>query len=162
MAEFSAKFKERFLSLTMKKVILSSFVVISFIFYSLTEQILGAGKPNTAGMVNNPVPTKKVTPSTAVVSGLKNGQFSGDSVDAFYGNVQVQTTIQNGKISQVQFLDYPKDRNHSVEINSQAMPQLISEAITAQGANVDIVSGATATSQAFIQSLQTALNQATN
>lgn len=115
-----------------------------------------------------PVPTPAPTPASAPVlansnSGrYKNGTYTGDVTDAFYGNVQVQAVINNGKIADVVFLDYPHDRNTSREINSQATPMLKNEAISAQSAQVDIVSGATATSQAFIQSLQTALDKAAN
>jgi uncharacterized protein with FMN-binding domain len=80
--------------------------------------------------------------------------------DAQWGVVQVQVVIQNGKIINVQFLQYPNERNRSVEINSYADPILVNEAIQAQSAKVDIVSGATDTSQAFIQSLSNALSQA--
>lgn len=90
----------------------------------------------------------------------KDGTYTGTSVDAYYGNVQVQVMVSGGKIIDVRFLNYPHDRGTSRMINSQAMPYLKSEVITAQNANVDIVSGATATSQAFIQSLQSALSQA--
>jgi uncharacterized protein with FMN-binding domain len=81
-------------------------------------------------------------------------------VDVNWGYVQVQTTIQSGKISNVQFLQYPNERNTSVRINSFAIPQLQQEAVQAQSANVDIVTGATLTSEGFQQSLQAALNQA--
>jgi uncharacterized protein with FMN-binding domain len=67
---------------------------------------------------------------------------------------------QTGKIADVTFLDYPQDRGTSVRINSYAMPQLIQEAITAQSANVNGVSGASDTSSAFQQSLASALSQA--
>jgi len=70
--------------------------------------------------------------------------------------------VQGGKLTDVQFLDYPHDRRTSQRINQQADPWLIQEAIQAQSANVDIISGATLTSQAFAQSLYTALNQAAN
>lgn len=91
----------------------------------------------------------------------KDGQYTGDSADAYYGNVQVQIIIQNGKIADVKFLDYPQDRPTSITINTEAMSYLKQEAIQAQNANVDIVSGATATSEAFQQSLASALAQAT-
>jgi len=72
----------------------------------------------------------------------------------------VQVVIKNGKITGVQFLQYPNERNRSIEINNYADPILVNEAIQAQSANVDIVSGATDTSNAFIQSLSNALSQA--
>lgn len=93
-------------------------------------------------------------------SAYKDGAYLGVVADAFYGNVQVKATISGGKITNVVFLDYPHDRQTSREINSQAMPILKQEAIQIQTANVDIVSGATQTSLAFVHSLQSALNQA--
>jgi uncharacterized protein with FMN-binding domain len=101
------------------------------------------------------------TTSTTVASGLyKDGQYDGAAADAYYGFVQVRAIIQDGKLIDVQFLSYPSDRSHSVEINNYAMPILKSEAIKAQSVQVNIVSGATNTSRAFIESLSSALNQA--
>ncbi len=74
--------------------------------------------------------------------------------------MQVQATIQGGKITNVQFVQYPNERNTSVRINSVAVPELQQEAIQAQSANVNIITGATLTSDGFQQSLQTALAQA--
>jgi uncharacterized protein with FMN-binding domain len=91
-----------------------------------------------------------------------DGTFTGSVADAYYGNIQVQTTIQNGKIVDIQFLQFPSDRSTSRRINSIADPQLASEAISLQSANVDIVSGATDSSLAFRQSLGSALTQARN
>ena len=109
-----------------------------------------------------PVPTAAATsaPATVAHSQYKDGQFAGDTVDAFYGLVRVQATIQSGKIANVQFLEYPNDRRTSIRINNIAMPYLTTEAIQAQSAEVDIISGATLTSEAFIQSLQSALESA--
>ena len=90
----------------------------------------------------------------------KDGTYTGNPADAFYGNIQVQAIISGGRITDVQFLQYPNDRSTSIAINSQAMPYLKQEAIQAQSANVDIVSGATDSSQAFQESLASALSQA--
>ena len=86
--------------------------------------------------------------------------YTGSSADAYYGNVQVSAIISGGKITDVKFLQYPDTHNTSVIINQQAMPYLKQEAIKAQSPNVQIISGATFTSQAFQQSLQAALSQA--
>lgn len=108
------------------------------------------------------IPAPATTPSTSVInSGIyKDGAYTGNVADAYYGNVQVKAVISNGKITDVIFLDYPHDRNTSVKINTQAMPYLKSEAIAAQSASVDVVSGASATSGAFNESLASALAQA--
>lgn len=103
-----------------------------------------------------PIPTSTPKPT----SQYKDGTYVGSVADAFYGNIQVQITISGGRISSVQFLQYPNDRDTSISINQQADPILAQEAIQAQSANVDIVSGATDTSRAFIESMQSALAQA--
>ncbi len=89
-----------------------------------------------------------------------DGSYTGTPADAYYGTVQVKAIIRNGHIADVQFLQYPSDRANSRYINSQAMPLLTQEAIQAQSAQVDGVSGATFTSQAFQQSLASALASA--
>lgn len=109
---------------------------------------------NTPVLQNTPTPTPKRS------SPYKDGTYIGDAADAFYGNIQVQVTIANGRLTNIRFLQYPNDRGTSVAINSQADPMLAQEAISRQNANVNIISGATDSSQAFIQSLQSALSKA--
>lgn len=91
---------------------------------------------------------------------FRDGSYTGSPADASWGTVEVVAVISNGKISDVQFLQYPNHRNLSREINQQAMPMLTQEAIQSQQAQVDVVTGATDTSEAFIQSLSSALQQA--
>jgi uncharacterized protein with FMN-binding domain len=107
-------------------------------------------------------PTEAPAPATQAqaLGQYKDGDYTGTEVDAYYGLVQVQATIKQGKLADVQFLEYPNDRRTSIRINSTAIPYLQQEAIQAQSANVDIISGATLTSEAFVQSLQVALNSA--
>ena len=117
--------------------------------------------PSISGNIPPTVPTPLPMQSPPVNSGLyKDGGYVGSVADAYYGNVQVKAVITAGKITNVQFLDYPHDRSTSREINMQAMPYLIQEAIQTQSAQVDVVSGATETSGAFVESLSSALAQA--
>lgn len=92
----------------------------------------------------------------------KDGTYTGNAVDAYYGNVQVQAIVSGGKLANVTFLQYPNDRPTSKSISSQSMPYLQQEAIASQSAQVNVISGATDTSQAFAQSLASALSQARN
>ena len=108
--------------------------------------------------VPTPKPTPKPTPTPA--GKYKDGTYTGSVADAYYGSVQVQAVIKGGRITSVNFLQYPNDRGTSIRINSQAMPYLQQEAIIAQSASVNGVSGASDTSMAFIQSLSDALSQA--
>jgi len=116
----------------------------------------------TTTPASTPTPVSAPPPTPKPVSQYKDGTYTGSVADAYYGNVQVQAIVQSGKLADVKFLDYPQTHQTSVYINSQAMPYLTQEAIQAQSANVNIVSGATFTSQAFIQSLASALSQAKN
>lgn len=150
----------------MKKIIIGAFVLGIFIIYSLHQRGDGssavvASKAATQSTTQTAPSSSAATPaSTSDSVAYKDGQYTGTAADAYYGFIQVQATIQGGKLTDVQFLQYPSDRRNSVEINSQAMPQLKQEAIQAQSAHVNTITGATDTSQAFAQSLTTALTAA--
>ncbi|MEI8338014.1 MAG: FMN-binding protein, partial [bacterium] len=116
----------------------------------------------TTTVKTTPVVTKSTSAPVQQQGQYKNGTYTGDSSDAYYGNVQVQAVIKNGALSNIVVLDYPQDRSTSVAKNTRAMPILVSEAIQAQSANVNTVSGATYSSGAFKQSLSSALSQAVN
>lgn len=88
-----------------------------------------------------------------------SGQVTGQAVQIPFGVVQVQVTLQGGKITDVQALQMPSDQRHSSEISSYAAPQLRSEVLQAQSDQIDTISGATYTSEGYIQSLQSALDQ---
>ncbi len=99
---------------------------------------------------------------STMMSKYRNGSYTGSIVDVYYGNLQVQAIISGGKLADVQFMQYPSDRQTSLRKSQNAMPILKSEAIASQNAQVDAVSGATETSKGFVQSLSNALAQATN
>jgi uncharacterized protein with FMN-binding domain len=120
-----------------------------------------AQPPATATTPPVDQPTVPVPASPTAAGQYRDGQYTGPQVDAYYGWVQVQAVVQHGQIADVKFLQYPHDRRTSQEINNQAMPWLTTEAIQVQSANVDIIGGATLTSQAFSESLQAALQSAT-
>ena len=98
--------------------------------------------------------------STAGSAATFTGKLTGQAVQIPFGTVQVQVTMQNGKITDVQALQLPSDQRRSQQIGQYAAPQLRSEVLAAQSANVNTISGATYTSQGYIQSLQSALSQA--
>ena len=117
---------------------------------------LPAARPASAAAKSAPTPAPKPKGQ------YKDGTYTGPEIDAFYGFVRIKAVVQNGRIADVQFLEYPNDRRTSVRINTVAVPYLQREAISAQSANVDFISGATLTSEAFAQSLQAALGAAKN
>jgi len=105
-------------------------------------------------------PVAAPTPAPKPKGQYKDGVYTGISADAYYGLVQVRVTISGGRLTDVQFLSYPNERSTSLSINGVAMPYLKQEAIQAQSANVNTVSGASNTSAAFRKSLGSALSQA--
>lgn len=158
----------------MKKVLLSTTVAGAFVVYVIYEQLVSPHSANNLENINtgsNSLTLSTPNPTTiqnnmmninmnAMHMGYKDGEYTGSSVDVFYGNVQVAAVIQGGKITDIKFLDYPQDRRTSQYISSQALPILKSEAIQNQSASINAVSGATQTSRGFIKSLGSALSQA--
>ena len=108
-----------------------------------------------------PAPSTSAGASTTPSSGsLKDGTYTGQAIDTQYGPVQVGVTVSGGKINGVDFLAMPNDRPRSQFITLQAEPLLRQEALQTQTANINLLSGATFTSEGFAQSLQSALSQA--
>ena len=142
----------------MKKLFVSTFIVASFAIYSILYNKSTATKAQIS-FVSASQSSKGPSGSQIAVL-FRDGEYTGPVVDAFYGNIQVKAVIQNGKLTDVQFLQYPNDQRESIEINTAAMPILKEEAIQAQSANVDIVTRATDSTHAFTESLSQALSQA--
>ena len=139
----------------MKKVVLICAVVAIFIIYTVLNH-----ESDSAILINRNSATGTITASTTTSTHYKDGTYTGSSEDAFYGTIQVQATIKGDKLADIQFLQYPNDRDESVQINQQAMPMLKQEAIQAQSVQVAVVSGATQSSEAFVKSLASAFAQA--
>ena len=96
----------------------------------------------------------------AATSGLTDGTFTGSATNTRYGPVQVQITVTGGKIVDVQAVEYPTDNSRDRQINERAIPQLVSETLNAQSADIHFVAGATYTGQGYLDSLQSAIDQA--
>jgi len=90
----------------------------------------------------------------------KTTTVTGDVVQTQWGPVQVQVVVHGGTITGVKVLQYPNGNSRDVEIANYALPILIQETTAAQSAQVDMVSGATFTSEGYVQSLQSALDRA--
>jgi len=89
-----------------------------------------------------------------------SGTYTGDAVDTRWGPVQVRITVQGGKITSSDAVQYPQNNDRDVQINGYALPILGQEAVQQQSASIDTVSGATVTSDGYLQSLQSAIDQA--
>ncbi|MFB7452057.1 FMN-binding protein [Streptomyces sp. NPDC056194] len=98
--------------------------------------------------------------SGTISGGPVSGTYTGDSVDTRYGPVQVRVTLSGGRITEAVAVRTPSENERDREIAGYAVPMLTSETLTAQSAQIDTVSGATYTSEGYIRSLQSALDQA--
>jgi uncharacterized protein with FMN-binding domain len=145
-------------------------LVLLFSFKTPASSASALGLPGRAALAPG---TSAVAPGTsAVAPGTSaapaapltvatkgSGTFTGVAVQDPYGQVQVQVTMTGGKITDVTALQLPS-QGRSGFISQSVAPILQGEAISAQSASIDTVSGATYTSQAYAQSLQSALDQA--
>lgn len=171
-----------FMSSSLKKILFAVVLVAAFGGYVLyqrsqnipsasaiaTNNTPGAGGSGTPPQTepNNPTSgtqlgttTTTAANSTETVS-YKDGEYTGPVTNAFFGNVQVKAVIKNGKLTDVVVLEAPNDRAMTIKITNDSMPKLKEEAIVAQSAKIDIISGATQTSEAYRDSLAAALAQA--
>jgi uncharacterized protein with FMN-binding domain len=128
---------------------------------SANTQPTAAPTPTAAVPSSTPTATATPTPSTTpTAKALPSGSFTGKSVGTRYGSVQVKAVVQAGKITNVIPLHLTTVGGRSVQLSNYAAPILRREVLAAQSAKVHSVGGATYTSDAYLTSLQSALNQA--
>jgi uncharacterized protein with FMN-binding domain len=105
-----------------------------------------------------PIPTPTTAPTTAPPTGRRT--VNGQVISTQYGDVQVAVILNGNHIDDVNALQLPFDRARSQFISQQVAPILRQEVLAAQSAQIDTVSGASFTSDAYAQSVQSALDQA--
>jgi uncharacterized protein with FMN-binding domain len=138
-------------------------VVLLFGYHTSTSATLAATPPGSvvAGSTGGGS-TSGTTGSSGTTGARSTGSstVTGGVASTMWGPVQVQLTVASGKITGVQVLQYPSGNGHDQQINAYALPILVQETVKAQSASIDMVSGATVTSMGYLQSLQSALDQA--
>lgn len=147
----------------MKKYLQIAIVSGLFFLIVFVKNNLPRAREDDVKTITVPPQVNTVNPTVGVVpSGTtyKDGTYTGSIEDVYYGNYQVQAVISGGKLTDVIFLQYPNDNRTSQYVNNTSMPILKSEAMTAQSAQVDSVSGASDSSIGFQRSLTAALAQA--
>ncbi|MFJ7245081.1 FMN-binding protein [Kitasatospora sp. NPDC098652] len=115
----------------------------------------GSGSGSSSGSGSG-----SASPAPAPAAGGATRKVSGDTVNTRYGPVQVQVTLAGSRITGIDVVKYPTEDRRDREINADALPTLNQEAIAAQSALIDAVSGATYTSDGYTRSLQSALDRA--
>ena len=130
-------------------------VVLLFGYHTSTNKSTSAATVPSAGA---PTTTSSPQDSSSNSSNIKT--YTGSVAQTRWGPVQVKITVQDGKVTKVTVLQQPNGNRRDQEINDQALPILIDETVSAQSAKIDMVSGATVTSEGYLQSLQAAIDEA--
>lgn len=109
---------------------------------------------------SGPATTSQTVVAAPAPAAAGSSTVTGAVAQTRWGPVEVRLTLANGKITAVDVVQYPNGNGRDREINAGALPVLVQETISAQSTNIDMVSGATVTSEGYVQSLQSALDQA--
>ena len=138
-----------------------SALVLLFSYHTSTSGAL-AENPQSAYVSTASPGTTTSQGDTGSGSGAQGATrtVTGSVAQTAWGPVQVQLTLQGDTITQASVLQYPNGNSMDERINDYALPILVDETTAAQGVGIDMVSGATVTSNGYLQSLQSALDQA--
>jgi uncharacterized protein with FMN-binding domain len=139
-------------------------VVLLFSYHTSTNSAMVASssvvqRPVSPGSTPPPASSTKSGPGPAT-SKPSPATFTGAAADTRWGTVQVRITVQGGKITASEAVQYPQNNGRDAQINGFALPILSQEVIQQQSASIDTVSGATVTSDGYLQSLQSAIDAA--
>ena len=147
----------------------AAIVALLFGYHTSTSGVLAASSQQapivsgptagtTPGSGHDPSPSAKGVAASKKPATVKT--YQGSVAQTRYGPVQVALTVKGGSITQVSVLQYPNASGTDQQINSYALPILVDQTVKGQGSHVQMVSGATYTSQGYLTSLQSALDQA--
>lgn len=139
---------------TNKLAVVSTTVSAAPVADQSSSTTTGSASGGSGGAAGSTGGSKSSTTANAATS------YTGTLIDTQYGPVQVRITVSSGKITAADAVQYPSGSGRDQEINAAAVPQLNSEVVRQQSASIDMVSGATYTSNAYKQSLQSAIDQA--
>jgi uncharacterized protein with FMN-binding domain len=136
-------------------------VVLLFGYHTSTNKTSAAvpvnGSSASPSSPADPSPSPSASPPAG---GSATNTYAGSVTQTRWGPVQVQISVQDGTITKVTVLQQPDGNHRDEEINDYALPILIQDTIDAQSADIDMVSGATVTSEGYLGSLQAALDEA--
>ena len=118
-----------------------------------------APTPKVAATAAPAAPSGSPSPSSSSSSSSSTKTVTSDAVATQYGDVQLKVTVAGGKITKIAAIQLPSNDPKSVAIAGYAEPLLRQSALAKQSANVDVVSGATYTSEGYRAALQSALDK---
>ena len=123
------------------------------------RQTVTGGQASDGNASPSPAPPTSTAPAATATTTPTTVTLTGSAISYFFGTAQVQVTLQNGQITDVTALQLPSE-GRSGRISQQVEPMLREEVLAAQNAQINLISGATYTSEAYAASLQAALDQA--
>ena len=141
-------------------------VVLLFGYHTSTNQTPAATAATSPAAApsstepSTPAPSSSASSSSKSSSSSGSKTYTGSVAQTRWGPVQVEITVASGKITDVTVLQQPNGNGKDAEINDYALPILVQDTIDQQSAQIDMVSGATVTSDGYISSLQSALDEA--
>lgn len=124
---------------------------------------LKANSPTTSANVQTASTSMMGTANTSqsmMSSGLKDGSYTGTASSNMYEDVVVTIKVSGGRIASSSMDVSNMEESESSRIVSRAEKSLNTQAVSAQSAHIDGVSGATSTSESYVQSLQSAIDKA--
>ena len=107
-----------------------------------------------------PTPAKTPKPSKAPTGTLKDGTYDGDAIKFKFGTAQVEIVVSGGVITEVKALKLPTAGGYTKRVTTFFQTDIPARIVADQGWKISNVGGATYTSRAYSQSLQSAINQA--
>lgn len=130
-----------------------STVAVLFGYHTSTSSVMATGNDPA---FSSSLPGRATPGST----GTAASTITGDVAQTRYGPVQVQLAVSGSRITTVSVLQYPDQGGRDLQISNSSLPRLVQDTLDSQGDSVDMVSGATYTSEGYLESLQSALDQA--
>jgi uncharacterized protein with FMN-binding domain len=136
-------------------------VMLLFGYHTSTSSQSGTGVTSS---LSAPAASGSGTTSGSAAAGRSSSAsaatVTGTSASTRWGPVQVRLAVDGGTITDVTVVEYPSGNGRDQQINARAIPILVQETLDAQSADIDMVSGATVTSEGYVESLQAALDKA--
>jgi FMN-binding domain len=135
-------------------------VTVVVLLFGYRTSLAGPLATTGATVASPPPSTAGASSSSSGTTAASSRTVTGPVVQTRWGPVQVEVTVKGGRLSDISVLQQPNGNPRDQQINAYALPILVQETLDAQSAEIDMVSGATVTSDGYRQSLQGALDQA--
>lgn len=132
-------------------LVVTALALVLLLSFKTSDSRPDVGSTDSAIVESSPTPARGGSDAIETITG--------SLVRTRYGDVEVQITVSAGSVTDVHAVSLPTG-GRSGQISNYVEPILASEALSAQSAAIDVVSGATYTSTAYSRSLQSALDEA--